>query len=119
MLARFAAMPADCVTSEDCRLVMSLALVPMLARFPAMSADCVASEDFKLAMSGKISHNCSDFGGNPKALGPSIKEVSNLEGGGWGQNSLCYVKELEREVSKYWKKVLISFMDGTFIELLD
>ena len=98
MLARFAAMPAECVTSEDCRLVMSLALVPMLARFPAMSADCVASEDCKLAMSGKISHNCSDFGGNPNALGPSIKEVSNLEGGGWGQKFLYNIKEWEREV---------------------
>ena len=75
MLARFAAMSADCVTSEDCRLVMS--------------ADCVASEDCKLAMSGKISHNCSDFGAKPKALGPSIKEVSNLKEGGWGQNFLC------------------------------
>ena len=119
MLATADAMSAECVTSEDCRLVMSLALVPMLARFPAMSADCVASEDCKLAMSGKISHNCSDFGGNPKALGPSIKEVSNLEGGRWGQNFLCNVKEWEREVSKYWEKALISFMDGTFIELLD
>ena len=112
MLARFAAMSADCVTSDDCRLVMSLALIPI-------SADCLASEDCKLAMSGKISHNCSDFGAKPKALGPSIKEVSNLEGGGWGQNFLCNVKEWEREVSKYWKKVPISFMDGTFIELLD
>ena len=90
MLARFAAMFADCVTSEDCRLVMS--------------ADCVASEDCKLAMSGKISHNCSDFGAKPKALGPSIKEVSNLKEGGWGQNFLCNRKEWEREVSKYWKK---------------
>ena len=100
MLARFAAMPADCVTSEDCRLVMSLALVPMVARFAAISAECVASEDCKLAMSGKISHNCSDFGAKPKALGPSIKEVSNLKEGGWGQNFLCNRKEWEREVSK-------------------
>ena len=86
MLARFAAMSAECVTSEDCRLVMSLALVLMLA-------DCVASEDCKLAMSGKIFHNCSDLGAKPNALGPSIKEVSNLEGGGGGQNCLCNVKE--------------------------
>ena len=53
--------------------MISAWLVPMLARFPAIPAMFVT-------MFGMISNNFSDLGGNPRALGPSIKELCNLKG---------------------------------------
>ena len=73
-------------------------MLPMLARFPAIPALFVAISSCKLVIStewsaidGKISHNCSDLAGSPKAFEAVNKRSRQIGGFGDGVK-IAFVK---------------------------